>query len=1288
MGISRWGRNFSIILMLALFFLMGNLSLEVKADTESDTESQLINGLKGEFYTSSQPGSFDFGKKTATIITPNIEFRDLNPILKQLTGQDDHVTVRWTGQIQPEFTEEYSFSMIGDNGFRLWIDDELVIDHWVNDWDNEQISDPIALNAGELYDIKIEYFEDVGGAHLRLNWESPSQVKEVVPHKRLFLPKGYELTGPSSAVINEDGKSVELNFEEVLNELPDNISNHFSKLGNSKVISAELKKGDQSSIILTLDYPITSKDNHTLLLTYDGKGKITTTKNTEIESFKVFADNHSTYLISSPWAEEVDKDRVLPEYPRPQLVREQWLNLNGTWEFEAASEEDSLPTGKTLEEEILVPFAVESKLSGIERHEDHMWYKRQFTVPETWSGDDVLLHFGAVDYETFVYVNGTEVGKHKGGYDAFSFNITKHLVEGENEIIVEVIDKTDTNQALGKQRLRPEGIWYTSVSGIWQTVWLEPVANAHINNLKMTPEINGEYLSLITEAQGNTHETVEAIAYKEGEEVGRVTGNVGEELQVPVKDPHLWSTTDPFLYDLEVRLMKDDSVVDNVTSYFGMREIKTGMVDGKLRPLLNGEFIFQMGPLDQGYWPEGLYTAPTDEALKFDIEQAKNIGFNMIRKHAKVEPQRFHYWTDKLGILVWQDMPMQFNNSPTKANANQFEHEFEEIINEHYNSPSIILWTVFNEAWGQYDTERLTNWVKELDPTRLISNASGWDDYPVGDVIDFHAYVGPASPTPTEDRIAVLGEYGGLGLHVPGHEWSANVFNYEMQNSKEQLTNRYLGLIDGIKKLKEEPGLSAAVYTQLTDVEIEINGLLSYDRKLEKADFDKLRKAHRELIGIVDVNDLLEMIAEAQQLIDSAEIGSEPGQYKQNVIDDLKKVITDAQVIADDSSVTDGELREMVTALEKAMDAFIDQVNPPITVGAVVDHFDSEILADGWSIFRENEKKWSLTDVPGKLRIKTSKGDSYQETNNLVNLFLRGAPQGDFEITTKVTAPIRNNHQQAGLYIWEDEDNYVRLGHVWDTTVAPSGYSIETAKEEKGKYSKASNMVSHPKTDTMYLKLKKIGNQITSYYWDGNVWIQAADPLTVTLENIQVGFYGTSTNAGDINADFDYFTVQSIIDLSQLQALIDKAKAISNEDGTYTEESFASLQSAIEVAEAALKSIETEEELKIALTDLQLAIDGLELVDGGNEPITISDILKVLSEHEEELTSETYRALEVHLTAVGQYEKKGEATKIIKHMKNFNKLLDYQLGDNSISQKLYEILKADADLLIQKWEDA
>ncbi|MFK9090120.1 FIMAH domain-containing protein [Bacillus salipaludis] len=1270
---------------------------------ETKSTSSQQNGLKGEFYKSSKAGAFDFGQLMATIAVPNIHFSDLNPILKALTGQEDNVTVRWTGQIQPEYTEDYTFYMVGDNGFRLWVDNKLILDHWVNDWDKPQVSKPISLEAGKKHDIKIEYFEDFGGANLKLEWASKNQKREIVPNESLFLPEGTSYDGPLSAAILEDGKTIEMKFASNLSESKEGAASHFSKIGNKQAISATIKNGDPSTLVLKLEHPITSKDAESLLISYDGKGQIVTEDNTPLSAFSAFVKNNSTYFISSPWADEVTADHVLPEYPRPQLVRKDWMNLNGEWQFEGAAEGDGVPAGRTLDEKILVPFAVESKLSGIERHEDHMWYKRDFTIPKGWSGDRVLLHFGAVDWETNVFVNGEKAGSHKGGYDGFSFDITDQLKAGSNELIVEVKDATSTDQPLGKQRLNPGGIFYTSVSGIWQTVWMEPVAAASISKLDMTPEIDGEYLTLSVTGAGVNGETVEAIALMDGKEVGRVSGSVGEELQLPVPDPRLWSTTDPFLYDLKVRLMNGKDTVDEVSSYFGMREISVGKVDGTLRPLLNGEFVFQMGPLDQGYWPEGLYTAPTDDALKFDIEQAQNLGFNMIRKHAKVEPQRFYYWADKMGMLVWQDMPQQYNTNPSEKMAKQFEHEFEEMMEELHNSPSLVVWTVFNEGWGQYDTERITNWVKQKDPNRLVNNASGWTDKGVGDMIDFHCYVGPCSPAPTDNRIAVLGEYGGLGLFVPGNEWNSNVFNYELQASKEQLTTRYLGLIEKIKKLKEESGLSAAVYTQITDVEIEINGLLSYDRKVEKADFDKLRAAHRELIGVVEAGDLVKVIEKAQDLLNRAKVGNAPGEYPQGAVDAFQKSINDAKVIVDKNALTSKEIMEAIKSLEKAITVFKDSINPPISKGATVDQFDSESLSQAWTVLKQTtDKRWSLTDVPGKLRLKSATGDSYEGSNSLKNIFLRTAPEGDFEITTKVTAPINQNHQQAGLMIWEDEDNYVRFGHVWDT-VATKGYSLETAKEEGGKYQKAANMTAHPETETVYLKITKKGDQYTTYYWNQSEWVQAADPITASLENIKIGFYAASTFANDINADFDYFTVQSLTELKEISLHADKTTLYPEEStslsvtGVMSDGKPANLDKA-----TVIYTSDNENAIKVDENGLVTAIGlGKAKVTA---TVTMGTIILSDSVEFEVLGLESISQLINEYVAAGSMEQplaaqlrnsidqakhhldKGDKEQAIKKMTDFLKHLNNKAMEKFITEDAKAKLNAAANGLIKTWK--
>ncbi|QRN98978.1 AbfB domain-containing protein [Archangium violaceum] len=560
--------------------------------------------------------------------------------------------------------------------------------------------------------------------------------------------------------------------------------------------------------------------------------------------------------LSTPWTSQVSTTNALPEYPRPQMVRSDWLNLNGEWQFGNATAGQTPPFGQNLAESILVPFPIESGISGIKRHQDRMWYRRTFTVPAAWSGRRVQLNFGAVDWEATVYVNRQLVGSHRGGFDSFSFDITGNLNGGTNEIIVGVYDPTETGgQPVGKQRNNPSGIFYTAASGIWQTVWLEPTPSARITRLDMTPDLTGSALRLIVQGAGVAGQTVEAVAFDGATQVGIATGSVGAEIRIPVPNPKKWSPESPFLYDLRVSLKSGSTVVDQVTSYFGMRSIALKLVGGYLRPVLNGQFVFQMGTLDQGYWPDGIFTAPTDEALKFDIQKHKDLGYNFIRKHIKVEPQRWYYWADKLGLIVWQDMPLMDLRTPDAAARTQFELELREMIDEHRSSPSIITWVVQNEGWGQYDQARLADLVKSWDPSRLVNNMSGINccgavDGGNGDLADWHVYVGPASPSPSAKRAAVLGEFGGLGLRVPGHEWSpGNGFGYEMVADGAALTSRYVGLIQGVQALMNKPGLSAAVYTEITDVENEVNGMFTYDRAVLKVDANQVRTAHTNLIN-------------------------------------------------------------------------------------------------------------------------------------------------------------------------------------------------------------------------------------------------------------------------------------------------------------------------------------------------------------------------------------------------------------------------------------------------------
>ncbi len=558
--------------------------------------------------------------------------------------------------------------------------------------------------------------------------------------------------------------------------------------------------------------------------------------------------------LKTRWASLVSPTAPLPEYPRPQMVRREWRSLNGPWQFQEGLDGQPAPVGQTLSEKILVPFAMESQLSGIGRHAEHLWYRRSFSVPSNWRGGRLLLHFGAVDWETRVLVNGQEVGTHRGGYDPFTFDITDALKPGgEQEIIVGVWDPTDrADIPRGKQTLKPEGIFYTPVSGIWQSVWLEPVPTSSLESLQLTPDVDNGVLFVRAEGRGlAAGQTISAVAMRNGRRAGReASGSVSKPLLVPVPNARLWTPDQPNLYGLRVTLRQGKKIVDRVDSYFAMRKIELRSDGRVLRPMLNGKFVFQMGVLDQGYWPDGLYTAPTDEALKYDIEIAKKLGFNLLRKHAKVEPARWYYYCDRLGMLVWQDMPQGYNpNLPEPAKA-QFKTELAQMVRNFGSFPSIIVWTLFNEGWGQHDTESLVSYLRSLDSTRLVNNASGWTDKGVGDFTDMHTYPPPKSPRPEPMRAAVLGEFGGLGMRAEGHMWKGESWGYQgLFSNGGQLTRRYEKYQRMVRQLRDDPGLSAAVYTQLTDVEIEANGLLSYDRAVIKPDASRVAAANRFQFG-------------------------------------------------------------------------------------------------------------------------------------------------------------------------------------------------------------------------------------------------------------------------------------------------------------------------------------------------------------------------------------------------------------------------------------------------------
>jgi beta-galactosidase/beta-glucuronidase len=562
--------------------------------------------------------------------------------------------------------------------------------------------------------------------------------------------------------------------------------------------------------------------------------------------------------LMTRWAAEVSPDHCLPEYPRPQLVRERWRNLNGRWQFQqgtsalrADSPGEKPPFNIDLPQTILVPFPIESALSGVMQRHDRAWYRRTFDIPADWRTNQqrILLHFGAVNWESTVHVNGQEVAHHRGGYDPFSIDITAALASGtQQEVIVGVFNPADAgDQPRGKQVNKPEGIWYTPSTGIWQTVWLEPVPEHRIDGLTIVPDLDsGHVLIDLDWSKLPADGLLEATALSGRHTAGLALGNSDQHAALDIKldEPHPWTPDDPFLYDLHIKLIDGaGAILDEVTSYCALRKIALGKDDeGRTTIALNGQPIFQVGPLDQGFWPDGLYTAPTDEALKSDLEIMKRLGFNMVRKHVKVEPERWYYWADKLGLLVWQDMPSANNKTP--EGKEQFQRELDALIQTHQNHPSIIMWVVFNEGWGQHDTARLVAHVKDLDPTRLVSSASGWTDEKTGDILDIHAYPGPGSPDPQADRAIVLGEFGGLGLGVDGHTWASKNWGYQGMKDKDELTTRYEDLLRQVHALKVQKGLCAAVYTQITDVETECNGVLTYDREVLKLDEARVRAAN------------------------------------------------------------------------------------------------------------------------------------------------------------------------------------------------------------------------------------------------------------------------------------------------------------------------------------------------------------------------------------------------------------------------------------------------------------
>lgn len=570
--------------------------------------------------------------------------------------------------------------------------------------------------------------------------------------------------------------------------------------------------------------------------------------------------------ISTQWSEQVNPDNVLPEYPRPIMERTEWKNLNGLWDYAIIEKGKHSPS--VFDGKILVPFAVGSSLSGVGKTvgaEKELVYRRSFDVPFSWKGKKVLLHFGAVDWKTDVWVNDVKVGSHTGGFTPFSFDITEALQGKNNTLLVKVWDPTDKGyQPRGKQVSRPEGIWYTPVTGIWQTVWLEPVSESYIQDLRITPDIDNSLLSLKALVKDATSKDLVEVKVFDGQQLVAQGKSInGECVQVAMpENAKLWSPESPFLYTLKVSLKQGGKLVDEVSSYAAMRKYSSKRdANGIVRLELNNKPLFQFGPLDQGWWSDGLYTAPTDEALLYDIQKTKDFGFNMIRKHIKVEPARWYTYCDKLGIIVWQDMPSGDRN-PEWQNRKYFEgtemkrsaeseacyrKEWKEIMDALYSYPCIGTWIPFNEAWGQFKTPEIVEWTKQYDPTRLVNPASGGNHYTCGDMLDLHNYPAPELYLYDAQRATVLGEYGGIGWVVQGHIWEPDRnWGYIQFNSSKEVTDEYVKYAEKLYDLIPR-GFSAAVYTQTTDVEVEVNGLMTYDRKVIKLDEKRVREINRKL---------------------------------------------------------------------------------------------------------------------------------------------------------------------------------------------------------------------------------------------------------------------------------------------------------------------------------------------------------------------------------------------------------------------------------------------------------
>ena len=825
------------------------------------------------------PGGSDWtlGPVKNTLVDPDIDFSNLLSRLQQFTGGTTDAGIQWTGVLHVPTTGSYTFQWYGDNGFRMTIDGASVIDHWVDDW-NVAVTATVNLTAGE-HAIQAQYFQDFGGASAQLSWAPPGQSMTPVPASAFTLPPGYVPTLTSDS-LSTDGTRVRMTFSKPLAAWPAAATRHLS-VGGFPISSAALDPNDPATLVVALAGPL-YKTWTDLTVGYDGTGGAAYADGSAIPLFYAGLANTSTATMTTPWASQVNPDNPLPDYPRPQMTRQLWQSLNGKWSFEGLPESTGATDVQTppatnvhLTGSIVVPYPMESELSGVQQHYDYSFYRRTFNVPASWrtGGQRIVLNFGAVDYQTTVWVNNVQVATHTGGYLPFSADITAALKgAGPQQITVGVTNTDAPNQPQGKQQLDPSGIFYTASTGIWQTVWMEPTPAKRVDQVVFTPNLPS------APSTANASVTVDAISSTSaGGRVGVVisdghrivaqgTGMANTPFTIPLADPHLWSPSDPFLYHATVTLA-DGYTHDQVGSYFGERTVGVGAVNGVSKILLNGKPTFVDATLDQGFWPDGVYTAPTDAALKWDITETKAMGFNAIRKHIKVEPARWYYDADTTGMLVLQDMPsMNSGYTASPADDTAFRSQLHQMVQDLRGETSIISWEPYNEGWG-LDRNTVSNAVDEVklaaaqvhtdDPSRLVDAESGFNccgsvntDTGAGNVIDWHTYTGPADPQPDNagNRAAIDGEHGGWGLAIPVHDWDQGFINYAGASDSAQLTQKFVQTADALRE-EAQCQLSGGVYTQLTDVEGEVNGLWTYDRRVSKMDVAQVAAANAKVIA-------------------------------------------------------------------------------------------------------------------------------------------------------------------------------------------------------------------------------------------------------------------------------------------------------------------------------------------------------------------------------------------------------------------------------------------------------